>query len=74
MPSLREAMVRYPRLGTDIKLPDNWQAMIETAFDTDGYAAYVVPQSTQIDPVVNPHHEPSLEWPDGGRYGFATDS
>ena len=54
MPSLREAMVRYPRLGTDIKLPDNWQAMIETAFDTDGYAAYVVPQSTQIDPVVNP--------------------
>ncbi|MGI6082911.1 MAG: ABC transporter substrate-binding protein [Limnochordia bacterium] len=54
LPSLREAMTRYPRAAANLKLPDNWQAMIETAFDPDGYAAYVVPEATQIDAVVNP--------------------
>ncbi len=53
MPSLREAMVRYTRMS-DITMPDNWQALIETSFDPDGYAAYVVPNATQIDAVVNP--------------------
>ena len=37
MPSLREAMIRYTRM-TGITMPDNWQALIETAFDPDGYA------------------------------------
>ena len=54
LPSLRESIVRYPRAAADLVLPDNWQAMIETAFDPDGYAAYVVPEATQIDAVVNP--------------------
>jgi multiple sugar transport system substrate-binding protein len=53
LPSLKEAMIRYPRAG-GIELPDNWQAMIETAFDPAGYAAYVVPNATAIDRVVNP--------------------
>jgi multiple sugar transport system substrate-binding protein len=53
MPSLREAMVRYPKIG-GIDLPSNWQALIDTAFDPDGYAAYVVPNATQVDAVVNP--------------------
>ena len=53
MPSLREAMIRYTRM-TGITMPDNWQALIETAFDPDGYAAYVVPNATEIDAVVNP--------------------
>lgn len=53
MPSLREAMVRYPKVG-GIHMPDNWEALINTAFDPDGYAAYVVPNATEIDAVVNP--------------------
>ncbi|MGI6610024.1 MAG: ABC transporter substrate-binding protein [Limnochordia bacterium] len=53
MPSLREAMVRYPKIG-GIELPSNWEALIDTAFDPTGYAAYIVPNATQIDAVVNP--------------------
>ena len=53
LPSLKEAMISYPKIGT-LQLPDNWQAMIETAFDPTGYAAYVVPNATKIDSVVNP--------------------
>jgi multiple sugar transport system substrate-binding protein len=53
MPSLREAMVRYTRMS-GINMPSNWSALIDTAFDPDGYAAYVVPNATQIDAVVNP--------------------
>lgn len=54
LPSLKEAMIRYPKVGGSLTLPNNWQAMIETAFDPTGYAAYVVPNATQIDAVVNP--------------------
>lgn len=34
-------MVRYDRVP--LKLPPNWMAFIDTAFDPDGFAAYVVP-------------------------------
>jgi hypothetical protein len=55
MPSLREAMIRYSRfVGATLTLPDNWQALIETAFDPNGYAAYVVPNETRINALVNP--------------------
>jgi hypothetical protein len=37
-----------------LPLPDNWQALIETTFDADGYAAYVIPNASAIDAVVNP--------------------
>ena len=46
-------MVRYPKIG-GIELPSNWEALIDTAFDPTGYAAYIVPNATQIDAVVNP--------------------
>ncbi|MGI6609540.1 MAG: ABC transporter substrate-binding protein [Limnochordia bacterium] len=52
MPALREAMLRYPKVSTG-KQPDNWYALVDTAFDPDGYAAYVIPNATVIDPVVN---------------------
>src|SRR5690606_29369212 len=42
LPSMRDAMLRYDeRLA--IELPPNWMAFFETAFDPNGYAAYVVP-------------------------------
>ena len=42
LPSLRDAMLRYDE-QLDIQLPPNWMAFFETAFDPNGYAAYVVP-------------------------------
>jgi multiple sugar transport system substrate-binding protein len=55
LPSLKEAMVRYQSaVENSLPLPDNWQALIETTFDPDGYAAYVIPNASAIDAVVNP--------------------
>lgn len=55
LPSLKEAMIRYQSaVEASLPLPDNWQALIETTFDADGYAAYVIPNASAIDAVVNP--------------------
>ena len=55
LPSLKEAMVRYQSaVENSLPLPDNWQALIETTFDPDGYTAYVIPNASAIDAVVNP--------------------
>ncbi|MGI6609042.1 MAG: extracellular solute-binding protein [Limnochordia bacterium] len=51
MPSLKEAMLRYPKVVAD--LPDNWMAYIDTAFNPDGYAGYVLYNASSIDPIVN---------------------
>ena len=46
LPSLRDAMLRYDE-QLDIQLPPNWMAFFETAFDPNGYAAYVIPANVQ---------------------------
>ena len=43
-------------------LPDNWQALIETAFDPNGYAVYVVPNETNQCPSQS-HHEQNMVGP-----------
>ncbi|HHT27275.1 MAG TPA: extracellular solute-binding protein [Firmicutes bacterium] len=53
LPSLRQAMQRYPTVASD--LPANWPAYIETAFSPDAYAGYVLFNAEAIDPVVNSH-------------------
>ncbi len=53
LPSLRDAMLRYDEIPLD--LPSNWMAFIDTAFDPDGYAAYVVPSevTAAMNPTIN---------------------
>ncbi len=41
VPSMRQAMLQYDQVP--LTLPANWMAFIDTAFDPDGFAAYVVP-------------------------------
>lgn len=45
IPSLRDAMIEYDRVP--LTMPPNWMAFIETAFDPNGYAAYVIPATVQ---------------------------
>ena len=52
-PSLRQAMFEYRNLGFT-KIASNWTAIVEASFDPNGYAAYVIPYSAEINPVINP--------------------
>lgn len=53
LPSLRQAIVNYPKVTASLKMPTNWAAFLETAFQPDGYAAYVIPNANAINPIVN---------------------
>lgn len=49
MPSLKDALLQYPKVTSD--LPDNWMVFYETAFDPAGYPAYAV-DNLELDNLV----------------------
>ncbi|MBE3576284.1 MAG: sugar ABC transporter substrate-binding protein [Limnochordales bacterium] len=50
MPSLREAMLQYPKAMPN--LPDNWMVFFQTAFDPASYSPYLIADA-KLDSLVN---------------------
>lgn len=45
LPAIRDAMLRYGEIPID--MPPNWMAIIDAAFDPDGFPQYVVPSEVR---------------------------
>ena len=55
LPALREAMLRYGDIPRE--LPQNWYALIETAFSPDAFPPYMIDDASLVD-ALNKGHAP----------------